>query len=272
MDLDTFKLPKRTDWKHQTEQVNLIQQKNCWLYWKQDFNGCGQCADGYTRIYDSEEDLYYCEEKPPTSSPTSKPTVSGNPICNDGLEQCSSYKCADTGENPNCSDQQVYYIIFWINDVGDKNRKHKLYIYKTSLGAVHPVTVGFLWKVTIIHVFHVILRKGVWRVQIGKDVQTTHVIVDIYGIGTVYVLLDVVKHCNKFLVCSFILFVGWKCIFFLHGKYFCVVISSHVFILHFKFVIRLNHFGWYCFTQKHTPQTSRVRRTQTFQGQSIEHN
>ena len=78
----------------------------------QDYNGCAQCADGYIRTYDNQEDLYYCAPEPPTPAPVGVPTASPvpapPPTCSDNINQCATTNCADPFENAFCTDQQSW--------------------------------------------------------------------------------------------------------------------------------------------------------------------
>ena len=68
--------------------------------------GCKQCVNGYSLEYDSMENINYCQAVPTQSPVTPAPTVSNN--CDDGIQECNSYKCTGAGENPYCSDQQSW--------------------------------------------------------------------------------------------------------------------------------------------------------------------
>ena len=109
----------------------------------QDFNGCGQCASDYVRVYDEQEDIYYCElctdlygegcivcqqqgcgqcdddhtlvtnddgvkvceDVAPEVSPTPKPTPT--PECTvTSIDHCTVDNCV--GQNPNCAGQQSW--------------------------------------------------------------------------------------------------------------------------------------------------------------------
>ena len=79
----------------------------------QDNNGCGQCDTTYThRVYDEQEDLWYCKPNTPnpTSQPTFKPTnnptvthdggASGDNICPDPLDTIDH--CSEDDKCSNC--------------------------------------------------------------------------------------------------------------------------------------------------------------------------
>ena len=107
----------------------------------QDFLGCGQCHEGYDRIYEQDCELWYCVESEITclTERASGTDCSGDTNCNDcqahGCNSCSnnywslsfSHDCSSCSDIPNCSQCNNWqgctqcndgYQVSWSNECG----------------------------------------------------------------------------------------------------------------------------------------------------------
>ena len=100
----------KLDYNHPCTQCQQVFGDEC-LHC-QDFNGCAQCANGFERVYDSQEDLFYCTIKSDHQD-TGDDGQNGDEEegdgenefdCSIGLELCNSQNCAGEGDNnPHCA-------------------------------------------------------------------------------------------------------------------------------------------------------------------------
>ena len=77
----------------------------------QDFHGCGQCKDGYTRVYDTDCQLWVCQQNipvnQPAANPVQAPVVSPSSESQCVIQSCETSPC-DCVFDSNCKDCQSW--------------------------------------------------------------------------------------------------------------------------------------------------------------------